>query len=144
MTVAQKANQLRFKKVQAEAKKLKAKNKKLTHIQAVKQAWAIILHKSTSKKVSGYEKTEKKGSTTKVIYTKKAIKNKGKKAKLSPFEQAEKLYPGDPRNRFLSKSISGMKKKAAKKSPVTKHKDTKSHNVNIKVMSGFSKTKFYL
>lgn len=48
------------------------------------------------------------------------------------------------------------KKKAAKKSAPTKvkakkskrtsemHTDTKSHNVNIRVMSGIGKTKFYL
>ena len=40
-----------LKKVQAEAKKLKAKNKNLTHVQALKQAWAIVLHKAPKKKV---------------------------------------------------------------------------------------------
>jgi len=39
MTKAQKDNQLRFKKAQAEAKRLKAKNPKLTHTEAVKQAF---------------------------------------------------------------------------------------------------------
>jgi DNA repair protein RadC len=42
MTAAQKANQQRFKKVVAEAKKLRAKDKKLTQAQAVKKAWAMI------------------------------------------------------------------------------------------------------
>lgn len=42
MTKAQKENQERFKKVQAEAKKLKAKNPKLKHVDAVKKAWAIL------------------------------------------------------------------------------------------------------
>jgi hypothetical protein len=50
MTAAQKANVARFKAVQAEAKKLKAKNKNLTHVQAVKQAWAIMLHKKPAAK----------------------------------------------------------------------------------------------
>lgn len=45
MTTKQKQNIARFKAVQAEAKKLKAKNKNLTHIQAVKQAWAILYSK---------------------------------------------------------------------------------------------------
>jgi hypothetical protein len=39
MTKAQKDNQLRFKKAQAEAKRLKAKNPNLTHTAAVKQAF---------------------------------------------------------------------------------------------------------
>jgi hypothetical protein len=42
MTAKQKANIERFKKVVAEAKKLRAKNPKLTQPQAVKQAWAIL------------------------------------------------------------------------------------------------------
>jgi hypothetical protein len=68
MTAKQKANQSRFKKVVAEAKKLRSKNPKLTQAQAVKQAWAI------------FKKTGKVGEN---------------------------------------------------------HKDTKSHNVNIRVVSGF-------
>ena len=71
MTAKQKANQLRFKKVVAEASKLRKKNPKLTQAQAVKQAWAMF----TGKKV-GATKT---------------------------------------------------------------HKDTKSHNVNIRVVSGVKK-----
>ncbi len=82
MTAKQKANQARFKKVVAEAKKLRKKNPKLTQAQAVKQAWAMT-------------------------YTKK-------KVGATP------------------------KKKAAKKSS-SYHKDTKSHNVNIRVMSGYKK-----
>lgn len=70
MTAKQKANQLRFKKVVAEAKKLRSKNPKLTQAQAVKQAWAI------------FKKTGKVGES---------------------------------------------------------HKDTKSHNVNIRVVSGWRK-----
>jgi hypothetical protein len=64
MTAKQKANQARFKKVQAEAKKLKAKNKKLSHVEAVKQAWAIMLHKKPgSKKIAGIK--HKKSKTKK-------------------------------------------------------------------------------
>jgi hypothetical protein len=43
MTKAQKENQVRFKKVQAEAKKLKAKNPRLAHTEAVKRAWDIVM-----------------------------------------------------------------------------------------------------
>ena len=94
MTAKQKANQARFKKVVAEAKKLRAKNKKLTQAQAVKQAWAIMYSKTgTSKKVG-------------------AVKHKT------------------------------VKKKAVKKSPARSlHKDTKSHNVRISVVSGFENQK---
>lgn len=64
MTSAQKAHQQRFKKVVAEAKKLRAKDKKLTQAQAVKKAWAMIkgVHKDTGshnvkiKVVSGWRK----------------------------------------------------------------------------------------
>lgn len=55
MTKAQKENQARFKKVQAEAKKLKAKNPRLAHTEAVKRAWAMILPKS-GKKVGAVKK----------------------------------------------------------------------------------------
>jgi hypothetical protein len=72
MTAKQKANIERFKKVVAEAKKLRAKNPKLTQPQAVKQAWAM------------FKKSGKVGES---------------------------------------------------------HKDTKSHNVNIRVVSGWKKGK---
>lgn len=86
MTSKQKANRERFKKVVAEAKKLRKKNPKLSQAQAVKQAWAIM-------------------------YSKKRTE------------------------------VGAVKKKAAKKKSAPKksssyHKDTKSHNVNIRVMSG--------
>lgn len=57
MTAKQKANRERFKKVVAEAKKLRKKNPKLTQAQAVKQAWAIMYSKG--KKVSGSHKDTK-------------------------------------------------------------------------------------
>jgi hypothetical protein len=41
MTAAQKQARLRFKKAAADAKKLRAKNPKLTQAQAIKQAFAI-------------------------------------------------------------------------------------------------------
>lgn len=81
MTAKQKANQARFKKVVAEAKKLRKKNPKLTQAQAVKQAWAIS-------------------------YSKKDVR-----------------VGATPKKKFAKKSNSY-------------HKDNKSHNVNIKVVSG--------
>ena len=91
MTAKQKANRERFKKVVAEAKKLRNKNPKLTQAQAVKQAWAIMY----SKKRAGVGAVKKKTA----------------------------------------------KKKAAPKKSSSYHKDTKSHNVNIRVISGWKKGK---
>lgn len=96
MTAKQKANRERFKKVVAEAKKLRKKNPKLTQAQAVKQAWAI----SYSKKRAGVGAVKKKT------------------AKKKP-----------------------TKKKAAPKKSSSYHKDTKSHNVNIRVISGMDQHK---
>lgn len=45
---------------------------------------------------------------------------------------------------YSSGKVSGVKKKAAKKAAVSKHKDTKSHNVNIKVVSGVKKVSGYV
>jgi hypothetical protein len=80
MTAAQKKNIARFKAAAAEAKKLRAKDSKLTQPQAVKLAFA-------------------------------------------------KLYG----------TTSAPKKKTAAKAAGSRHKDTKSHNVNIRVMSGTKK-----
>lgn len=55
MTAKQKANQARFKKVVAEASKLRKKDPKLTQAQAVKKAWAMF----TSKKVGSTHKDTK-------------------------------------------------------------------------------------
>jgi hypothetical protein len=93
MTVKQKAARAKFTKAIAEAKKLRAKNPKLTQAAAVKQAFAILYSKDKPKKVG-------------------AVKKKAAVKKAAP------------------------KKKAAAKKPDSYHKDTKSHNVNIRVMSG--------
>jgi hypothetical protein len=130
MTKAQKENQARFKAVQEEAKKLKAKNPKLSHIMAVKQAWAIMLGKPA-----------KVGSiATKMIIKKPAIKKTGLKAiikkvpKKMPIAGRLNLTGKETRLGYIPKKV------AAKKTPVSKHKDTKSHNVNIKVVSGIDET----
>jgi hypothetical protein len=109
MTDKQKRNQARFKKVVAEAKKLRAKNPKLTQAEAVKKAWAMQYGS-----VSGYEKTTKRGSTTTVTYSNKAKKSIKKKAAKKPTQ-----------GRLFGAST---------------HKDTKSHNVNIRVVSGIKLT----
>lgn len=75
MTAKQKANRERFKKVVAEAKKLRKKNPKLTQAQAVKQAWAIMY----SKKRAGVGAVKKKAVKKKA----KPTKVKAKKGKTS-------------------------------------------------------------
>ncbi len=88
MTPAQKKNVARFKAAAAEAKKIRAKDPKLSQAEAVKKAFA---------KLYGVAKTA----------TKKTIKRKP-----------------------------AAKKKAPVKRAISSHKDSKSHNVNIRVMSG--------
>lgn len=110
--MTQAENVKRFKWVQAEAKKLKAKNKKLSHIEAVKQAWAILAKKHPSAKATG----KKIGAVKKKAAKKAAPKKKA----------AKKAAP---------------KKTATKKAATKKacyHKDTNSHNVRVSVMSGIS------
>lgn len=98
MTVKQKAARAKFKKAIDEAKKLRAKNPKLTQAAAVKQAFAILYSKDNDKKVGAVKK-------------KAAPKKKAAVKKAAP-------------------------KKIANKRATNFHKDTKSHNVNIRVMSG--------
>lgn len=92
MTAKQKANRERFKKVVAEAAKLRKKNPKLTQAQAVKQAWA----------------KEKKSEYLNPVF--------------NPY--------------MPDVNYSQRIKKAAKRKIGEKHTDTKSHNVNIRVVSG--------
>lgn len=78
--MTQAENIKRFKWVQAEAKKLKAKNKKLSHIEAVKQAWAIWYKKhplkKTSKKIGAVKKKAAKKAAPKKKAAKKAAPKK--------------------------------------------------------------------
>jgi len=116
MTAAQKANVARFKAVQAEAKKLKAKNKNLTHVQAVKQAWAIMLHKKpgAKKKVSGLDKVIKNGNKTTVLYTKKVKKKAAAKKEVKQ-----------------GKLFSGIKKKPTEKAILKKVHSAKTSSKNL-------------
>jgi hypothetical protein len=129
MTAKQKANALRFKKAIAEAKKLRKKNPKLTQAQAVKQAWAILYKGG---KVGDYKlnNTEFVETRLPISPRKKTLKKKKEFAVLREHDGTFKKI----------KRISGVKtatKKPVKKSTAKSyHKDTKSHNVNIRVMSG--------
>lgn len=146
MTPKQRENQARFKKVIAEAKKLRAKNKTLTQAQAVKQAWAIMYSKGgkigTNLNELKKSKLGKAGSVfsslkNKAVSAKKNIaysiidkttKSANKKEKAT-LNKAKKLI----QNTYL-----GATKVKAKKPKRTSemHTDTKSHNVNIRVVSG--------
>lgn len=106
MTAKQKAAREKFKKVVAEAAKLRKKNPSLTQAQAVKQAFAISYSKAGKSKVGA---TEKKSAPKKA-----ALKKTAPKKKAAP-------------------------KKTASKRITDIHKDSKSHNVNIKVVSGVKK-----
>lgn len=106
MTAKQKAAREKFKKVVAEAAKLRKKNPSLTQAQAVKQAFAISYSKGGEVKKVGAVK--KKAAPKK----KAALKKSAPKKKAAP-------------------------KKVASKRITDIHKDSKSHNVNIKVVSGF-------
>jgi hypothetical protein len=152
MTAKQKANQARFKKVVAEAKKLRKKNPKLTQAQAVKQAWAMTY----SKKDVSVGATKKKISANQM--------DKGRKVEIRPASKyskkyivwdlkSDQIFANEKFNSyqeaidFINQNemvISGIKRKSAptkvkaKKGKRTSemHTDTKSHNVNIRVMSG--------
>ena len=107
MTAKQKAARAKFKAVVAEAKKLRKKNPKLTQAQAVKQAWAISYSKKGKSKKVAEVGAYKKKKTKKVG----AVKKKAAKPKAT-------------------------KVKAKKSRSSEMHTDTKSHNVNIRVVSG--------
>ena len=116
-----------------EAQAIRRKSPKMEWKKAVAQASAIYSSKNKGKKkvvkkaakkkaVGKYVKTVRKGKITDVIYKRKKIAGVKKKA---------------------------IKKTATKKAPVvSRHKDTKSHNVNIRVMSGLvnsqNSTKAYI
>lgn len=77
MTVKQKAARAKFKKAIDEAKKLRAKNPKLTQDAAVKQAFAILYSKDKPKKVGAVKKKaepKKKAAVKKAAPKKKAVK----------------------------------------------------------------------
>lgn len=119
MTAKQKANRERFKKVVAEAKKLRKKNPKLTQAQAVKQAWAIM-----------YAKPGKKVGATKIIQ-----KGQSKNAKVTKVLEQTRTKKGQ---------FKGYKRIAGQKTTGKSHSDSKSHNVNIKVVSGVPRAKKFI
>lgn len=142
MTTKQKQNIARFKAVQIEAKKLKAKNKNLSHTEAVKEAWAKF--KKSSKSIKGdqldlFSSAPKKAS--KKSKTKRPVNYQYGQSNLESDKQRQALPPG---KRKLSSGRTYYEYRAnrtdAGKLLGTKtHKDTKSHNVNIRVVSGINR-----
>lgn len=116
--MTQKQNIERFKWIQAEAKKLKAKNKNLSHIEAVKQAWAIWYTKHPAAKKTAKKAGKKVGAVKKKAAKKSAPKKKAVK-KSAPKKKA-------------------AKKAAPKKKAASVHTDKNSHNVRIRIVSGLS------
>jgi hypothetical protein len=115
MTDAQKKARARFKKAIDEAAKLRKKNPKLSQAEAVKKAYAILYGKERTKKIGApAKKAAKKAAPRKAAAKKSAPK------KAAPKRAAKKCAP----------------KKSA---PGERHTDTKSHNVNIRVISGAGK-----
>ena len=125
MTAKQKAAREKFKAVVKEAAKLRKKNPKLTQAQAVKQAWAISYSKAgKGKKVSAIkivEKGESKTAKPKATYQQKRT--------------AKGTFKGLKRIGAASSKVKAKKGKSTEM-----HTDTKSHNVNIRVLSGLFDT----
>jgi hypothetical protein len=127
MTAAQKVAKEKFSKAIAYRKKTGV---------SLKEAFAHIYGKkigAVKKKAAPKKKTAvKKAASKKEAAVKKAAVKKVAQVKAAPAKTTVKKY-----NSITT--VSGVKKAAAKK--VTgSHKDTKSHNVNIRVVSG---TKYF-
>ncbi len=117
MTAAQNAAKANFKKA--------IEYRKKTGV-SLKEAFAHVYGK---KKVGAAPKKK----ATKKAAPKKAAKKVVKKA--APKKAAKKVVKKATPKKAAKKIV----KKAAPKRSVSLHKDTKSHNVNIRVMSGYKK-----
>lgn len=152
MTAKQRANRERFKKAIAEAAKIRAKNPKLTQAEAVKKAWATIY--KSPKKIGNAAKCRhvvckkcggvksKIGATLNDVCSAKCVNAVKDQCECKCGGQFHKGNNSRELNKILNPKpkqgvLFGMKK--TKKRPAKKtasHKDTKCHNVNIRVMSG--------
>jgi hypothetical protein len=128
MTQGQKDNIKRLKAVQLEAKKLKAKNPKLKHVDAVKKAFAMFS--------TGVKKTAKKKSAKKKVGAVKIVQKDKNEKVTKVLKQIRTKKTGQFKG---YKQITGVKKKKVFGRTGTAHKDSKSHNVNIRVVSGIGK-----
>jgi len=163
MTAKQRAARAKFKAVVAEAKKLRKKNPKLTQAQAVKQAFAISYSKKRAgvgtDMISKYNvgdevySYQNKDKAAKIIYKRfvpyESLSKPNKKDKyvykLKLDEGFSNYINEDSLSRKKISGVGAVKKKAATKVKAKKskrtsemHTDTKSHNVNIRVISGIN------
>lgn len=163
MTAKQRAARAKFKAVVAEAKKLRKKNPKLTQAQAVKQAWAISYSKQRAgvgnMPISKYNVGDKvysyqnKNKAAKIVY-KKFVPWESLSKPNSKDKYVYKLKLDDGFSNYINEESLSKKKlekvgavkkktatkvKAKKRASTEMHTDTKSHNVNIRVISGIAK-----
>lgn len=138
MTAKQRQARAKFKAAIKEAGKLRKKNPKLTQAEAVKQAWAILYSKEIQGKKIGYSKEREKlhkNATAWLKKRKKVDEDKTKKERVSiAYQRAPFGRPGVG----AIKKKSATKVKAKKGKSTEMHTDTKSHNVNIRVISGIN------
>jgi hypothetical protein len=137
MTVKQRQARAKFKAAIKEAGKLRKKNPKLTQAQAVKQAWAILYSKERKGEKIGYSKEREKLHKNATAWLKKRKKLDADKSKKDRVSLAYQNAPfGRPGKVGAVKKKSATKVKAKKGKTTEMHTDTKSHNVNIRVISG--------
>ena len=138
MTAKQRQARAKFKAAIKEAGKLRKKNPKLTQAEAVKQAWAILYSKERKGEKIGYSKEREKLHKNATAWLKKRKKvdaDKSKKDRVSlAYQQAPFGRPGVG----AIKKKNATKVKAKKGKSTEMHTDTKSHNVNIRVISGIN------
>jgi DNA repair protein RadC len=116
MTAKQKAAREKFKKVVAEAGKLRKKNPSLTQAQAVKQAWAIEYSKKDKKVGETHKDTKSHNVNVRVV--------SGTKKKTTTTKKTKKLV-GDYRNRDIVYKDDSGPKSALKGKYRVKRKDGK-------------------
>jgi len=120
MTAKQRAARAKFKAVVKEAAKLRKKNPKLTQAEAVKQAFAISYSKQ--------RKVKKLGATSRQTGTSDKSRDKARKAK-APGKRKASVYA---QREFYYEYRKNRTDKPGKLTGT----HTKSHNVNIRVVSG--------
>jgi len=138
MTVKQRQARAKFKAAIKEAGKLRKKNPKLTQAQAVKQAWAILYSKERKGEKIGYSKEREKLHKNATAWLKKRKKVDEDKTKKERVSMAYQRAPFGRPGVGAIKKKSATKVKAKKGKTTEMHTDTKSHNVNIRVVSGIN------
>lgn len=137
MTTKQRQARAKFKAAIKEAGKLRKKNPGLTQAEAVKQAWAILYSKERKGEKIGYSKEREKLHKNATAWLKKRKKIDAEKSKKDRVSLAYQQAPfGKPGSVGAVKKKSATKVKAKKGKSTEMHTDTKSHNVNIRVVSG--------